>query len=154
MMAMSKKRDDQEPGEIEALLPFHAAGPEGPLSESARYRAYAMEILVNHLLSLGAKRERIEAKVFGAGRIVPGMSDVGARNADFALEYLQREHIPVIAQDLGRDEASKVYFFPRSGRVLLKRLRQLPNDTVMRRERLYAEKLHTLVKAEPADIFV
>ena len=70
------------------------------------------------------------------------------------LDYLKRENIPVIAQDLGRDEASKVYFFPRSGRVLLKRLKQLPNDTVMRRERLYAEKLHTLVKAKPADIFV
>ena len=136
------------------MLPYHAAEPQGPLSESARYGAYAMELLVNHMLSLGARRERIQAKIFGAGRIVPGMSDVGARNADFALEYLQREHIPVIAQDLGRDEASKVYFFPRSGRVLLKRLKQLPNDTVMRRERLYAEKLHTLVKGKPADIFV
>jgi chemotaxis protein CheD len=101
-----------------------------------------------------ARRERIQAKIFGAGRIVPGMSDVGARNADFALEYLERERIPVIAQDLGRTEASKVYFFPRSGRVLLKRLKQLPNDTVLRRERLYAEKLHTLVKAKPADLFV
>jgi chemotaxis protein CheD len=136
------------------MLPFQAAGPQGPLSESARYGAYAMELLVNHLLSLGARRERIQAKVFGAGRIVPGMSDVGARNADFALEYLEREKIPVMASDLGKEEASKVYFFPRSGRVLLKRLKQLPNDTVLRRERLYAEKLHTLVKAKPADIFV
>jgi len=135
------------------MLPFHAAEPQGPLSESARYGAYAMELLVNHLLSLGARRDRIQAKVFGAGRIVPGMSDVGARNAEFALEYLQRERIPVIAQDLGRDEASKVYFFPRSGRVLLKRLKQLPNDTVVRRERQYAEKLHSLVRPTPADIF-
>ena len=137
------------------MLPFHGGLSEGgPLSESARYGAYAMEVLVNHLLSLGARRERIEAKVFGAGRIVVGMSDVGARNAHFAVEYLQRENIPIVARDLGREEASKVYFFPRSGRVLLKRLKQLPNDTVMRRERLYAEKLHTLVKAKPADLFV
>ena len=136
------------------MLPFQAVDTRGPLSESARYGAYAMELLVNHMLSLGARRERIQAKVFGAGRIVPGMSDVGARNADFAIEYLQRERIPIVAQDLGRTEASKVYFFPRSGRVLLKRLKQLPNDTVMRRERLYAEKLHTLVKAKPADLFV
>jgi chemotaxis protein CheD len=136
------------------MLPYHAAEPEGPLSESARYGAYAMELLVNHMLSLGARRERIQAKVFGAGRIVPGMSDVGARNADFALEYLQRERIPVVAQDLGREEASKVYFFPRSGRVLLKRLKQLPNDTVVRRERIYAEKLHSLVQPRPADLFV
>jgi len=137
------------------MLPFQAASePKGPLSEAARYGAYAMELLVNHLLSLGAKRERIQAKVFGAGRIMPGMSDVGARNADFALDYLQRENIPVIASDLRREEASKVYFFPRTGRVLVKRLKQLPNDTVIVRERLYAERLHTLVKGKPADIFV
>jgi len=136
------------------MLPFQSSQPEGPLSESARYGAYAMEVLVNHLLSLGARRERIQAKVFGAGRIVPGMSDVGARNASFALEYLERERIPVMASDLGRDEASKVYFFPRTGRVLVKRLKQLPNDTVLMREKLYAERLRTLVKAKPADIFV
>jgi chemotaxis protein CheD len=136
------------------MLPFHSGEPQGPLSESARYGAYAMELLVNHLLSLGARRDRIEAKVFGAGRIVPGMSDVGARNASFAMEYLNRENIRVVASDLGRDEASKVYFFPRSGRVLVKRLKQLPNDTVLMREKLYAERLHSLVKAKPADLFV
>jgi chemotaxis protein CheD len=136
------------------MLPYHMGETEGPLSESARYGAYAMELLVNHLLSLGARRERIQAKVFGAGRIVPGMSDVGARNATFAIDYLEREKIPIVARDLGREEASKVYFFPRSGRVLLKRLRTLRNDTVMMREKLYAERLDTLVKAKPADLFV
>ena len=137
------------------MLPFHAGQSDGgPISESARYGAYAMEVLVNHLLSLGARRDRIQAKVFGAGRIVAGMSDVGARNASFAIEYLEREKIPIIARDLGREEASKVYFFPRSGRVLLKRLKTLRNDTVLIREKLYAERLDTLVKAKPADLFV
>ena len=136
------------------MLPYHAGEPEGPLSESARYGAYAMEVLVNHLLSLGARRERIEAKIFGAGRIVPGMSDVGARNARFALEYLDRERIRVLAKDLGHEEASKVYFFPRSGKVMVKRLKTLRNDTVIMREKLYAERLDTLVKSKPADLFV
>jgi chemotaxis protein CheD len=136
------------------MLPHHEGQPDGPLSESARYGAYAMEVLVNHLLSLGARRDRLEAKVFGAGRIVPGMSDVGAKNAKFAMEYLERERIPVLASDLGRHEASKVYFFPRSGRVLVKRLRILSNDTVLVRERDYAERLDELAKGGGADIFV
>jgi chemotaxis protein CheD len=136
------------------MLPYHQGEPDGPLSESARYGAYAMEVLVNHMLSLGARRERLVAKLFGAGRIVPGMSDVGARNAQFAIEYLKREHIPVIAQDFGRAEASKVYFFPHSGKVMVKRLRTLLNDTVLVRERVYAERLDTLAKAAPADLFV
>jgi chemotaxis protein CheD len=136
------------------MLPYHLAEPEGPLSESARYGAYAMEVLVNHLLSLGARRDRLEAKLFGAGRIVPGMSDVGARNSKFALEYLQRERIPVVAQDFGRPEASKVYFFTHSGKVMVKRLRTLLNDTVLVRERVYAERLDSLAKAKPADLFI
>ena len=136
------------------MLPHHEGEPDGPLSESARYGAYAMEVLVNHLLSLGARRERLEAKIFGAGRIVPGMSDVGAKNARFAIEYLERERIPVLAQDLGRVEASKVYFFPRTGRVLVKRLKTLSNDTVLIRERNYAERLDELAKGGGADIFV
>jgi len=136
------------------MLPHHEGQPDGPLSESARYGAYAMEVLVNHLLSLGARRERLEAKIFGAGRIVPGMSDVGAKNARFAIEYLERERIPVLAQDLGRVEASKVYFFPHTGRVLVKRLKTLSNDTVLIRERNYAERLDELAKGGGADIFV
>ena len=136
------------------MLPYHGTEPDGPLSESARYGAYAMEVLVNHILALGEKRERLEAKVFGAGRIVAGMSDIGARNASFALDYLAREKIRIVAQDLGREEASKVYFFPNTGRVLVKRLRTLRNNTVLVRERDYAEQLDTLAKAKPADIFV
>jgi chemotaxis protein CheD len=136
------------------MLPYHEGEPDGPLSESARYGAYAMEVLVNHLLSLGARRDRLEAKIFGAGRIIPGMSDVGARNANFAMEYLEREKIPVLARDLGRDEASKVYFFPRTGRVLVKRLKTLRNETVLTRERDYAQRLDELAKAGDADLFV
>jgi chemotaxis protein CheD len=136
------------------MLPNHGTEPDGPLSESARYGAYAMEVLVNHLLALGARRERLEAKLFGAGRVIPGMSDIGERNAQFALEYLKRENIRVVAQDLGRDDASKVYFFPYTGRVLVKRLRMLRNDTIMERERDYAEQLGTLAKAKPVDFFV
>lgn len=136
------------------MLPHHEGERDGPLSESARYGAYAMEVLVNHLLALGARRERLEAKVFGAGRIVPGMSDIGARNARFAVEYLERERIPVAAKDFGRGEASKVYFFPHSGRVLVKRLRALRNDTVISREVEYAQRLDELARAGPADLFI
>ena len=110
-------------------------------SEPARYGAQAMEMLINNLLSMGARRERLEAKVFGAGRVLAGMSDVGARNALFALEYLERERIPVKARDVGGENARKVYLFVESGRVLVKRINQLRNDTVMNRERAYAVEI-------------
>lgn len=111
------------------------------LGEPARYGAHAMEMLINNLLSMGAQRSRLEAKVFGAGRVLPGVSDVGARNSQFALEYLQRERIPVKAQDVGGDHARKVYLFVETGRVLVKDIVQLRNDTVLSRERAYAVEI-------------
>lgn len=111
------------------------------LSEPARYGAHAMEMLINNLLSMGAQRSRLEAKTFGAGRVLPGMSDVGARNAKFALEYLERERIPVKASDVGGEHARKVYMFVETGRVLVKEITQLRNDTVINRERAYAVEI-------------
>jgi chemotaxis protein CheD len=122
------------------MLPDRA-GNSSLLSEPARYGAHAMEMLINNLLSMGAQRSRLEAKVFGAGRVLPGMTDVGARNAQFALEYLERERITIKASDVGGEQARKVYLFVETGRVLVKEITQLRNDTVMNRERAYAVEI-------------
>jgi len=127
---------------------------EGPLSASARYGAYAMEVLINQLFALGARRERLEAKVFGAARVLPGMSDIGERNAAFAIDYLKRESIRVVAEDLGNEEPCKIYFFPQTGRVMLKRLKSLRNNTIVQRERDYARRLEKISGgAGSADLF-
>ena len=133
------------------MLPDRDA--EGPLSASARYGAYAMEILINQLFALGARRERLEAKVFGAARVLPGMSDIGERNAAFAIKYLKRESIRVLAEDLGSNEPCKIYFFAQTGRVMLKRLKSLRNDTIVKRERDYAKRLDSISRGGTADLF-
>ena len=122
------------------MLPDHS-GLQSVVSEPARYGAHAMEMLINNLLTMGAHRGRLVAKVFGAGRVLPGMSDVGARNAEFAMEYLSREGITIAAKDVGGNRARKVYFFVESGRVLVKELRQMHNDTLIDRERAYAVEI-------------
>jgi len=93
----------------------------GPATRSARYGSYAMELLINELLKHGAARERLEAKVFGGGNVLHSITanHVGAQNADFVLQYLAAERIPIVAQDLGHHHARKLHFFPRSGRVLM-----------------------------------
>jgi len=113
------------------------------LSPSARYGTYAMEILINHLLKLGARRENLEAKVFGGGRVMASLSQstVGERNSSFVLDFLQTEGIRVAAQDLLDVYPRKVYFFPNSGRVLIKKLVRMHNETVVRREAEYAARL-------------
>lgn len=115
----------------------------GLLSASARYGAFAMEILVNHLLKLGARRGALEAKVFGGGRVMASLSSsqVGENNARFVRDYLRTESIPIVAEDLLDVHPRKVYFFPASGRVLVKKLVRVHNETIARREREYAESL-------------
>ncbi|MDP2868173.1 chemoreceptor glutamine deamidase CheD [Methyloversatilis sp.] len=118
-------------------------GGTGATSRSARYGGYAMELLVNELIKSGARRSALEAKVFGGGRVMASLSsaNVGERNSSFVLDYLQQEGIPVIAQDLQEKHARKIYFFPRVGRVLVKKLARVNNDTLARREREYQERL-------------
>jgi chemotaxis protein CheD len=113
------------------------------LSPSGRYGAYAMEKMINELLKMGAKRGNLEAKVFGGGNVLRGftVSTTGQGNAAFVLDYLRTENIRVVAQDLLDIYPRKVYYFPRSGRVLVKQLRGAHNDTIVERERAYSARL-------------
>lgn len=113
------------------------------ISSSARYGNYAMEVLINHLFKLGAKRNRLEAKVFGGGAVLESLSasKVGERNAEFVLSYLKMEGIPVISKDLLDSYPRKIYYFPNSGRVLVKKLHRVHNDTLFVRESDYQKRL-------------
>jgi chemotaxis protein CheD len=145
------------------MLP-EGSDPSGVASESARYGAYAMEILVNDLLKHGANRKHLEAKVFGGGTVIEIPADVngeaahtsrarpvtgrialwrnvGERNAAFVLDFLHSEGIHVAARDLLDVHARKVYYFPGTGRTLVKKLRKLNNDTILQREREYRARL-------------
>jgi chemotaxis protein CheD len=113
------------------------------ISASARYGTYAMEVLINELLKSGARRENLEAKVFGGGNVLRGLTalNVGERNAAFVRAYLKAEGIRLLAEDLNDVFPRKVYFFPRTGRVLVKKLRELNNNTLVNREQDYASRL-------------
>jgi chemotaxis protein CheD len=125
------------------MLPHAGGDADGPNSQSARYGAYAMELLINQLLKLGARRASLEAKVFGGGNVLPGLTqaNVGERNAKFVIGFLALEGIRVVAKDLLLDHPRKVYYFPSSGRVLVKRLRTVHNDTILVREMEYSSSL-------------
>ena len=57
------------------------------------------------------------------------------------VDYLKLEGIPVVAQDLLDVYPRKVYYFPASGRVMVKKLVKVANDTVAEREREYEARL-------------
>lgn len=122
---------------------------DGVTGVSARYGSYAMELLVNDLLKLGARRERLAAKVFGGGQVLQHFSGnpAGARNASFVLDYLATECIAVVAQDLGHHHARKLCFFPRSGQAFVRRIDGCGETadllSGMRSERAYGRRLRT-----------
>lgn len=125
------------------MLPDDRRDEDSRFGRSMRYGDYAMEILINQLLKMGARRSNLEAKVFGGGNVLPGFKNhvVGERNARFVLDYLATEAIPVVAKDLLGSHPRKVYFFHASGRVLVKKLRSMHNDTIIERELNYSETL-------------
>jgi chemotaxis protein CheD len=136
------------------LLP-DPARDSSPASRSARYGSFAMEVLINQLISHGANRKTMEAKVFGGGSVLPDLrsSGVGESNARFIVDYLRKERIQVLAQDLLDECARKIYFFPATGRVLVKKLRSLHNNTVLAREQDYSRRLMDVEVAGDVELF-
>jgi chemotaxis protein CheD len=104
---------------------FLLPGDEGSQGDSLRYGINSMELLINGLLRMGARRDRLEAKLFGGARVVQGLSDVGAQNAVFARRFLAEENILCLSESLGGSQARRVQFWPSTGRV-----RQLLLDKV------------------------
>ncbi len=79
--------------------------------------ANAMELLINGMLKAGARRDWLEAKIFGGARMIAARSDIGARNGAFVTEFLERENIPLMGQSLGGTQGRRVQFWPESGRA-------------------------------------
>ncbi len=131
-------------------------GGRDAVGMSARYGTYAMEVLINHLLKMGARRNRLEAKVFGGGAVMASLasSNVGARNAEFVLNFLKTEKIPVVAKDLLDSYPRKVYYFPFSGRVLVKKLHRVHNNTLFSRESDYKARLSGSSMGGDVELFV
>lgn len=137
------------------MLPDSGGDANSPLSASMRYGAYAMEMLINQLLKAGARRENLEAKVFGGGNVLRGFTsiNVGERNARFVRDFLRSENIRIVAEDLNDVHPRKVYYFPKTGKVLVKKLKKLNNYTLVKREQDYASRLKVNEVGGDVDLF-
>ncbi|MDT0595225.1 chemoreceptor glutamine deamidase CheD [Glaciecola petra] len=124
-------------------------------SESARYGSYAMEVLINHLMKLGAGKQRLEAKVFGGANVLQQLrtNSVGEQNVSFIRDFLATENIKVQAEDLLGEYPRKVYFFPLTGEVKVRKLKSLHNTTILERESEYRKKVNTAPASGDVDLF-
>ncbi len=125
----------------------------GPSTSASRYGSYAMEMLINDILKHGGRRENLEVKIFGGGKILRHMTDVGNRNIEFVEEYIALEGIPLISEDTGDIYPRKVVFHPNSGKVKVKKLRSLHNDTLIKREEEYQHTIEEKPAAGDIELF-
>jgi chemotaxis protein CheD len=109
----------------------------------ARYGSDAMDQLIDAVLKAGGKRPDLRVKVFGGGRVLPQMSDVGQRNIEFVRRYIAQAGLPLLAEDLGDVFPRQVQFHPRSGLVRVRKLRRRDDVALVAAEYDYLKRLAT-----------
>jgi len=107
------------------------------IQRSARYGLFAMEQLINELMKHGCQRDDLEVKLTGGGHMIMGLTNIGQQNINFILQYIQDEGLKLTAQDLGGDQARRVAFFPKTGRLLVKKLDHRDDQRLIAQERSY-----------------
>lgn len=140
------------------MLPLDGSNGEsawgGALSAGTRYGNVAMERLINDILKLGGRRQDLEIKLVGGGRVLSEMSnDVGARNIDFVRRYVREEGFHVVNEDLGDVHARRVVYFPQTGRMRVRKLNATPDETLVARERQYLRQLDTAPAEGDIELF-
>jgi chemotaxis protein CheD len=127
------------------MLPDDGGSADRWLDPSAglatRYGSYAMESLMNDLMKRGARRERLEIKLFGGAQILASSRNIGQRNIEFIQTFLSIEGLRAVAEDLGDVHPRTIAYKPGTGKVHVKRLRPLEATAIAARETSYMAEI-------------
>ena len=134
------------------MLPSSDRGAWGCASSSLRYGNFAMERLINDLLTRGGRRERLEAKVFGGARLLTDASGIGVRNAQFVQSYLREERVPILASDMLGTQGRKLVYLPVAGTAYVCALAEVPRQ-VAEAERRHRRALPQALAAGSIELF-
>jgi len=121
--------------------------------DALRYGCFAVERLLNELVKYGARRERLEIKVFGGGKVIAGMSDIGLKNIRFVHDYFETEGLQIAAEDTGGTWARRVRYYTETGRVLIQRLQTQETSQVVSRETEMQRSLSVAPPHGEVDLF-
>lgn len=118
-----------------------------------RYGNFAMESLINDILNLGGSKARLQVKIFGGGKILEAMTDIGRRNIDFVKSYLLAEQLKILSEDVGDRFPRKVNYYPATGKVRVKKLRALYNEDIALREKKFIKEIKTEPVSGDVELF-
>ncbi len=109
-VAVALYDQDRKIGGLNHYLLPEASPNEAP---SPRYGFYAIPQLVEEMVALGARRDRLLAKIYGGGNVIQAGTlgeSVGLRNIHFAEKCLQELRIPIVDRDTGGESARTIRF--------------------------------------------
>jgi len=138
------------------MLPTHTSinkWENTSVCSACRYGSVAMERMINEILKYGGQRKNLEVKLFGGGRIMGKMVNIGQQNIEFVKKYLEMENLILLAEDLGDIYPRKILYYPSNGRVRVKKLRAMEQYTVVERENAYLRDLEKQPIAGDVDLF-
>jgi chemotaxis protein CheD len=120
---------------------------------ATRYGSASMEQLINRILSAGGNRDELEVKIFGGGKVLSSLSDVGMHNVSFVRDFLRQEGLRVASEDVGNTCPRHVQYFPMSGRVRVRHLTSRVVEDVANSEQNYLKGLEKAPVAGEIDLF-
>ncbi len=135
------------------LLPGDPAAHATTIDASTRYGAFAMEKLINGMISVGARKDRMQVKVFGGGDVTAHSGMIGSRNAAFVQDFLTRERLTILSSDLGGTTPRRIHFDTGTGKVLLRTLHRQEDMRVVTMERAYQEAINKNLIGGDVDLF-
>ncbi|MEK6747968.1 MAG: chemoreceptor glutamine deamidase CheD [Pseudomonadota bacterium] len=135
------------------MLPVQQDENPSAFGAAERYGNFAMEHLINTILKNGGRRQNLEVKLFGGGRILAQMTDIGKRNIEFVRQYVSVEKMLVTAEDLGDVTPRKVAYYPLTGKVLVKKLRSLHGEPLVDLEKSYMDEIAKKPVQGDVDLF-
>lgn len=121
-------------------------------SRATRYGSASMEQLINRILKAGGSRKDLEVKIFGGGRVLASLTDIGNHNVAFVREFLSHEGLRVASEDVGDTCPRHVQYFPMTGRVRVRHL-SARTEEVLSKEQQYLRGLEKAPVAGEIDLF-
>lgn len=134
------------------LLPGHE-DLDNRVSTAARYGVFAMERLINGILSANGQKSRLEIKVFGGGNITNNSARIGSMNAEFVRAYLKKEGFRIASEDLEGNQPRCIHYYSDTGRVMVRSLRRQDDLVVVEEEARYSEQINQKPIAGGIELF-
>lgn len=122
-------------------------------SAATRFGNVAMERLINEILKRGGRREQLEFKLVGGGKVLDALTDIGARNISFVRDYMLTEGFRVAGEDLGDVYPRKVLFDPATGSARVKKLARAARTAVVADEARYLRRIDRAPVAGDIELF-